>query len=47
MKILLYLLQITFARGATINIVTYSVNVRVKIYSIEGTTVYDLSLIHI
>jgi len=41
MKIWLYLLQITFARGATINIVAYSVNVCVKFYSIEGATVYD------
>jgi len=41
MKILLYLLEIIFARGATINIVAYSVNVRVKFYSIEGATVYD------
>jgi len=36
-----YLLQITFARGATINIVAYSVNVRVKFYSIEVATIYD------
>jgi len=28
-------------RGATINIVAYSVNVRVKFYSIEGATIYD------
>ena len=27
--------------GTTINIVTYSVNVRVKFYSIEGATIYD------
>jgi len=36
-----FLLQITFARGATINIVAYSVNVHVKFYSIEDATVYD------
>ena len=27
--------------GSTINIVVYSVNVRVKFYSIQGATVYD------
>ena len=36
-----FLLQITFTRGATINIVAYSVNVHVKFYSIEDATVYD------
>ena len=35
------MLQIIFGRGATINIVAYSVNVRVKFSSINGATVYD------
>ena len=33
--------KISLLVGSTINIVVYSVNVRVKFYSIEGTTVYD------
>ena len=41
MKNFKFLLQITFARGTTIKIVAYSVNVRVKFYSIEGATIYD------
>jgi len=35
------LLQIKFARGATINIVAYSVNLRVKFSSINSATVHD------
>jgi len=31
--------------GANINIVTYSVNVRLKFYSTEGTTIHDATYI--
>jgi len=41
MKNFKFLLQLHSLGGTTINIVAYSVNVRVKFYSIEGATIYN------